>query len=86
MLAFLKDGSSFGIRQDDVELVGLIWKSTVIEEYIGPFLAAHLSSNTDGLAMRHFRCKQWRRVRIWWQKCMGPMQGRNVAWPHVIYK
>jgi hypothetical protein len=53
MLAFAKDGSSFGIMQDDVKLVGLIWKSTVIKENIGPPFAMYLSGDTDGFALRH---------------------------------
>jgi hypothetical protein len=55
MFAFAKDGSAFGIMQDDVELVGLIRKSAVSKEIIGPPFAMHLSGNADGFAMRHLR-------------------------------
>jgi hypothetical protein len=67
MLAFLEDGSSLRVVQDDVKFMGLIRESPVVEEDIGSFLPTYLSGNTDGFAMRHVRGKRWQRIRIWRQ-------------------
>jgi hypothetical protein len=43
--------------QDDIKLMGLVRKSTVIEENVGLLLATNFPGNTDGLAVGHVRGK-----------------------------
>jgi hypothetical protein len=53
VLAFAENRAAFSIMQDDIKFVGLVRKSTVIEENVGSLIATYFPGNTDGLAKGH---------------------------------
>lgn len=65
MLSLPKDRATLNVMEDDVEIMRLVWKSSIVEEYVRTLFAPNLTSDPNRLAGWISRGKSTWSVEVW---------------------